>query len=135
MLEKRLKHSVLYVNHVRQRKMWLKLAVVRERRSDQGMVRDRRRGDGTSVLTSRFESVLERRRQMNLARTYQLLIAIGKQRHGFLEITDPEVKNDVREMARAGLVEATLNDGKEGSCTASYSMTAAGQAFLLSCEP
>jgi hypothetical protein len=72
---------------------------------------------------------------MNLARTYQLLIAIGKQRHGFLEITDPEVKNDVREMARAGLVEATLNDGKEGSCTAIYRMTVAGQAFLLSCEP
>jgi hypothetical protein len=35
-------------------------------------------------------------------------------------------------MANAGLVEATLNDGKEGAFTAINSVTVAGQAFLLS---
>ena len=69
---------------------------------------------------------------MNLPRVYQLLLALPKQRHGILKITDATAENDVREMANAGLVEATLSDGKEGAFTAINSVTVAGQAFLLS---
>jgi hypothetical protein len=67
---------------------------------------------------------------MNLPRVYQLLLALP--RHGILKITDVTAENDVREMANAGLVEATLNDGKEGAFTTINSVTVAGQAFLLS---
>jgi hypothetical protein len=69
---------------------------------------------------------------MNLPRVYQLLLALPKQRQGILKITDATAEKDVREMANAGLVEATLSDGKEGAFTAINSVTVAGQAFLLS---
>ena len=69
---------------------------------------------------------------MNLDLAYQLLVAATEQRHGFLEIPKGWAagEGDVREMASAGLVEATLNDGKEGGFTAINRVTAAGEAFL-----
>jgi hypothetical protein len=73
---------------------------------------------------------------MNLDIVYQLLVAATEQRQGFLEIPKgwAEGEGDVREMASAGLVEATLNDGKEGGFTAINRVTAAGEAFLREFE-
>jgi hypothetical protein len=70
---------------------------------------------------------------MHLDLVYQLLVAATEQRHGFLVIPKGWAKGeaDVREMASAGLIEATLNDGKEGGFTAIHRVTAAGKAFLL----
>ena len=73
---------------------------------------------------------------MNLDLAYQLLVAATEQRHGFLKIPKgwAEGEGDVREMASAGLVEATLNDGEEGGFTAINRVTAAGEAFLREFE-
>jgi hypothetical protein len=69
---------------------------------------------------------------MNLELVYQLLVAATEQRHGFLKIPKgwAEGEGDVREMASAGLVEATLNDGQEGGFTSINRVTTAGEAFL-----
>jgi hypothetical protein len=69
---------------------------------------------------------------MHLDLVYQLLVAATEQRHGFLKIPKGWAKGeaDVREMASAGLVEATLNDGKDGEFTTINRVTAAGEAFL-----
>jgi hypothetical protein len=69
---------------------------------------------------------------MHLDLVYQLLVAANEQRYGFLKIPNGWAKGeaDVREMVSAGLVEATLNDGKEGGFTAINRVTAAGEAFL-----
>jgi hypothetical protein len=49
------------------------------------------------------------------------------QRH---ELRGSHAERQVRLMVSAGLVEATLDDGKEGSFTVINSVTATGQAFL-----
>jgi hypothetical protein len=67
---------------------------------------------------------------MHLDLVYQLLFAATEQRHGFLRITKGWAQDDVREMASAGLVEATLNGGTEGGFTAINRVTAKGEAFL-----
>ena len=73
---------------------------------------------------------------MNLDLAYQLLVAATEQRHGLLKIPKGWTagEGDVREMASAGLIEATLNDGKEGGFTAINRVTAAGEAFLRAFE-
>jgi hypothetical protein len=67
---------------------------------------------------------------MHLDLAYQLLVAATEQRHGFLRITKGWAEDDVKEMASAGLVEATLNDGTERGFTAINRVTAKGEAFL-----
>ena len=67
---------------------------------------------------------------MNLELAYELLLATTQQPHGFLKIADPDLEQDVREIAQAGLVTATLSDGKEGSFTAINSVTDTGMSFL-----
>jgi hypothetical protein len=69
---------------------------------------------------------------MHLDLVYQLLVAATEQRPGFLKIPKGWAKGeaDVREMAAAGLVEATLNDGNGGGSIAINRVTPAGEAFL-----
>jgi hypothetical protein len=64
---------------------------------------------------------------MNLAYVYQLMNSAHEQRH---EVRGSHADREVRLMASAGLVEATLDDGKEGSFTAIDRVTASGHAFL-----
>jgi hypothetical protein len=102
-----------------------------------GQVPERRVNSDTSVNTSKSELVADAvrplvRDRMNLDLVYQLLVAATEQRHGFLKIPKgwAEGEGDVREMANAGLVEATVDDGKEGGFTAINRVTAAGETFL-----
>jgi hypothetical protein len=67
---------------------------------------------------------------MNLPYTYELLAAADEQGHGFIKVRDVETDHEVRLMAEAGLVEATFNDGHEGSFTSITRVTATGQTFL-----
>ena len=67
---------------------------------------------------------------MNLSYTFQLLTAADEQRHGFIKLRGLQAKHEVRLMAEAGLVEATLDDGKEGSFTSINRVTKMGQVFL-----
>jgi hypothetical protein len=68
---------------------------------------------------------------MNLVFAYQLLLAADEQRSGFLKVAAGEPDRQVRLMAAAGLVEATLNnDGRPGSFTAIRRLTASGRTFL-----
>jgi hypothetical protein len=67
---------------------------------------------------------------MNLPYTYQLLTAADTQRHGFIKLRGPQADREVRLMAEAGLVEASFDDGKEGSFTAINRITQAGHTFL-----
>lgn len=67
---------------------------------------------------------------MNLPYTYKLLAAADEQRHGFIKLRGVEADREVRLMAKAGLVEATLGDGKEGAFTSINRVTATGQTFL-----
>jgi hypothetical protein len=67
---------------------------------------------------------------MNLPYTYRLLAAADEQRHGFIKLRGVQADHEVRLMAEAGLVEATFNDGKEGSFTSINCVTATGQTFL-----
>jgi hypothetical protein len=67
---------------------------------------------------------------MNLALVYKLLLATTQQRHGFLKLADPWADDDVQQMVQAGLVKATLNDGKTGGFTSINEVTVAGHAFL-----
>ena len=67
---------------------------------------------------------------MNLPYAYDLLAAADEQRHGFLKLRGIQADQEVRLMAKAGLVKATFNDGKEGSFTSINRVTAAGQTFL-----
>jgi hypothetical protein len=67
---------------------------------------------------------------MNLRFTYQLLTAADEQRHGFIKLRGIQADHEVRLMAQAGLVEATLDDGKEGSFTSINRVTETGQTFL-----
>ena len=67
---------------------------------------------------------------MNLPYTYQLLAAADAQRHGFIKLRGPEADREVRLMAHAGLVDASFDDGKEGSFTVINRVTAMGHTFL-----
>jgi hypothetical protein len=67
---------------------------------------------------------------MNLDKAHAILVATTEQPHGVLKIADPKLEPEVREMAAAGLVTATLKDGKAGSFTAVNSVTDAGLRFL-----
>ena len=67
---------------------------------------------------------------MNLDEVHAILLATTQQPYGFLKIMDPKLESEVKEMAAAGLVTATLSDGKEGSFTAVNSVTEAGLQFL-----
>ena len=67
---------------------------------------------------------------MNLDTAHAILVATTKQAHGFLKIADPKLEPEVREMAAAGLITATLRDGKAGAVTAVKSVTDSGMRFL-----
>jgi hypothetical protein len=69
-------------------------------------------------------------KQMNLSYTYQLLAAADSQRHGFIKLRGSQADHEVRLMTLAGLVDASFDDGKEGSFTAINRITAAGHTFL-----
>jgi hypothetical protein len=71
---------------------------------------------------------------MNLPYTYELLAAADEQRHGFIKVRDIQADHEVRLMAEAGLVEATFDDGQEGSFTSITRVTATGQTFLRAFE-
>ena len=71
---------------------------------------------------------------MNLPLVYKLLLATTQQRHGFLKLANPWADTDVQQMAQAGLVEATLNDGQTGGFTSINEVTVAGHAFLRAFE-
>jgi len=72
---------------------------------------------------------------MNLDDVHAILVATTEQPHGFLKIVNPKLEPEVREMAAAGLITATLNDGKAGSFTAVNSVTEAGRRFLRIFRP
>lgn len=67
---------------------------------------------------------------MNLDNVHAILVATTEQPHGFLKITDPKLDQEIREMAAAGLITATLQGGEAGSFTAVNSVTDAGLQFL-----
>ena len=67
---------------------------------------------------------------MNLDDVHAILVTTAEQPYGFLKIADPELEPEVREMEEAGLITATLNDGKPGSFTAVNSVTDSGLQFL-----
>lgn len=67
---------------------------------------------------------------MNLDNAHAILVATSEQRHGFLKIVDPKLEPEIREMAKAGLITATLRNGKRGSFTAVNSITESGLQFL-----
>jgi hypothetical protein len=67
---------------------------------------------------------------MNLPYVYELLAAADHERNGFIKLIGSEADQEVRLMARAGLVEASFNDGREGSCTSIDRISPAGQSFL-----
>ena len=67
---------------------------------------------------------------MNLSYTYQLLAAADEQRHGFIKLRGYEADHEVRLMAEAGLVEASFENGKEGSFSSINRITKAGHTFL-----
>jgi hypothetical protein len=67
---------------------------------------------------------------MNLAYAHKLLVAADEQRHGFIKLRGEEADREVRLMAAAGLIDATFNDGGEGSFTSINRLTAHGESFL-----
>jgi len=67
---------------------------------------------------------------MNLTYAHKLLVAADGQRHGFIKLRGLEADQEVRLMSAAGLVDATFDDGKEGSFTSINRLTAAGDTFL-----
>lgn len=67
---------------------------------------------------------------MNLSYVHKLLLAADQQRHGFLKIRGRQADREVRLMAEAGLVDATLSDDKDESFTAINRLTDLGRKFL-----
>jgi hypothetical protein len=67
---------------------------------------------------------------MNLDNAHAILVATTEQPHGFLKIADPNLEPEVRDMVAAGLITATLKNGKAGAFTAVNSVTDAGRQFL-----
>jgi hypothetical protein len=71
---------------------------------------------------------------MNLPYAYSLLLATTEQRHGFIKLVGMRADHEVRQMAEAGLVEATFNDGAIGSFTSINRVLQAGEMFLRTFE-
>lgn len=69
-------------------------------------------------------------KKMNLAYVHRLLVAADQQRHGFLQIRGRKADHEVRLMAEAGLVDATLSNGKGKSFTVINRLTNLGHEFL-----
>jgi uncharacterized protein YaeQ len=67
---------------------------------------------------------------MNLARTRTALLAIQRYEHRALRIWRSRNEADVREMADAGLIAASISDGSPGSLTSTCAVTEAGRNFL-----
>jgi hypothetical protein len=67
---------------------------------------------------------------MNLSLVHELLVAADQQPHGFLQIRGPQADREVRLMAAAGLVEATLSDSKGQLFTSINRLTDSGHSFL-----
>jgi hypothetical protein len=67
---------------------------------------------------------------MNLPYAHKLLAAADGQRHGFIKLRGFQADREVRLMTAAGLIDATFNDGREGSFTAINRLTASGESFL-----
>ncbi len=67
---------------------------------------------------------------MNLPYAHKLLVAADEQRHGFIKLRGSLADNEVRLMAAAGLIDATFNDGGEGSYTSINRLTDNGKTFL-----
>ena len=72
---------------------------------------------------------------MNLDDVHVILLATTEQPHGFLKIANPKLEPTVQEMVEAGLITATLSDGKAGSFTAVNSVTESGRQFLRVFQP
>lgn len=68
--------------------------------------------------------------RMNLFLVQKLLAAANNRRHGFLKVRGQRAESEVRLMAAFGLIEATLNNGDEGSFTAITRLLPAGDMFL-----
>jgi hypothetical protein len=71
---------------------------------------------------------------MNLLYAHKLLVAASARPHGFLRIHGRHADHQVRLMAEAGLVEATLSDGKTKSFTSINRLTDFGRTFLRAFE-
>src|ERR1700720_389631 len=67
--------------------------------------------------------------RMNLAYVHKLLVAADQQPCEYLKVLGWLAGCEVRLMAEAGLVEATINDGKEETFTAIKRVTDLGPAF------
>lgn len=67
---------------------------------------------------------------MNLAYVHRLLVAADQQPDEHLKVLGWRANYEVRLMAEAGLVEATLNDGKDESFTSINRLTDLGHTFL-----
>ena len=67
---------------------------------------------------------------MNLDLVHAILLATTRQPYGFLKIANSRLEPEVREMADAGLIVATLSDGKPGSFSTVKSVTEEGLKFL-----
>jgi uncharacterized protein YaeQ len=67
---------------------------------------------------------------MNLARTRTALLAIQRYDHRAIRIWRGRNESDVREMADAGLITASMSDGSPGSLTSASAITEAGRHFL-----
>src|SRR5437763_140393 len=72
---------------------------------------------------------------MNLDTVYAILRATTEQPYGFLKIADPKLARDIEEMAAAGLITATLSNGRPRSFTAVNRVTDAGMRFLRVFRP
>jgi hypothetical protein len=67
---------------------------------------------------------------MNLLRAQQVLLALKRCDERALRIQRTANEAAVREIAGAGLIEATLADGSPGSVTSTGAVTEAGRRFL-----
>lgn len=68
--------------------------------------------------------------RMNLAYVHRLLIAADQQPDAHLKVLGWRADCEVRLMAEAGLVEATLNDSEDESFTSINRLTDLGRTFL-----
>lgn len=67
---------------------------------------------------------------MNLSYAHELIAAADQQRHGSLKLCDTGGDQGVEFKAEAGLVEATLSEGNDGSFTSIDGVTSWGQQFI-----
>lgn len=67
---------------------------------------------------------------MNLSRARKVLLAVQRNENRHLHVRRPANDFDVREMVQAGLLDASLSDGSQGSATVLGTLTEAGRRFL-----